>query len=149
MRAVCQRVSGASVRVASEVVGAIGPGWLVLLGIGPADSEATCRWFVDKIATLHVFEDEAGKMNRSAEEVGAEFLLVSQFTLYADTARGRRPSFVGAAPPALAAELVARCAALLHERGFRVATGRFGAAMAVDLTNDGPVTIVLTSDAWT
>jgi D-tyrosyl-tRNA(Tyr) deacylase len=148
VRAVCQRVSQASVAVDGEVVGAIGRGWLILLGVGPEDHETTAAWLVDKIAGLRVFDDPAGKMNLAAADVGAEFLLVSQFTLYADTARGRRPGFSRAAPPAAAAPLVERCAELLRARGFPVATGRFGASMAVSLTNDGPVTIVLSTDGW-
>jgi D-tyrosyl-tRNA(Tyr) deacylase len=148
MRAVCQRVSRARVLVEGQTVGEIGLGWAILLGIGPADDEAIAAWLVDKIATLRVFDDAAGKMNLSAADVGAEFLLVSQFTLYADLSRGRRPGFTGAAPPALAEPLVARCAELLRARGFRVATGQFGALMEVELTNHGPVTIVLASDGW-
>ena len=148
MRAVCQRVSQASVTVDGEIVGAIGRGWLILLGVGPEDDVSTAAWLADKIAGLRVFDDSAGKMNLAAADVGAEFLLVSQFTLYADTARGRRPGFSRAAPPAVAAPLVEQCAELLRARGFRVATGRFGATMAVSLTNDGPVTIVLSTDGW-
>jgi D-tyrosyl-tRNA(Tyr) deacylase len=148
VRAVCQRVSQASVAVGGEVIGAIGRGWLVLIGVGPADDAAAAAWLVDKLVGLRVFDDAAGKMNLSAADIGAEFLLVSQFTLYADTTRGRRPGFSRAAPPAVAAPLVERCAELLRARGFRVATGRFGATMAVSLTNDGPVTIVLTTDGW-
>jgi D-tyrosyl-tRNA(Tyr) deacylase len=148
VRAVCQRVSQASVAVDGEVIGAIGRGWLLLLGVGPEDDASTAEWLVDKIAGLRVFDDPAGKMNLAAADVGAEFLLVSQFTLYADTARGRRPGFSRAAPPEIAAPLVERCAELLRARGFRVAAGRFGATMAVSLTNDGPVTIVLSTDGW-
>jgi D-tyrosyl-tRNA(Tyr) deacylase len=148
MRAVCQRVSQASVAAGGEVIGAIGRGWLVLIGVGPADDAAAAAWLVDKLVGLRVFDDAAGKMNLSAADIGAEFLLVSQFTLYADTTRGRRPGFSRAAPPAVAAPLIERCAELLRARGFRVATGRFGATMAVSLTNDGPVTIVLTTDGW-
>jgi len=147
MRAVCQRVSRASVTVDGEVVGEIGRGWLVLLGVGPHDDEAVAARLADKIVGLRVFEDEAGKMNRSVVDVGGSLLVVSQFTLYADTSRGRRPGFTGAAPPAVAEPLVERFAALVRERGLHVATGRFGAQMAVDLTNDGPVTIVLADEA--
>ncbi len=148
MRAVCQRVSRARVTVGGEVVSAIGLGWLILLGIGPRDDEAAADRLVDKIALLRVFEDEAGKMNLSAVDVGADVLLVSQFTLYADVSRGRRPGFSGAAPPDLAEPLVERVAELLRERGLTVGTGRFGAMMDVELTNHGPVTIVLTTDGW-
>lgn len=149
MRAVCQRVSLARVSVGGEVVGAIGRGWAILVGVGPGDGECQAAWLVDKIVGLRVFEDQAGKMNLSAADVAAQVLVVSQFTLYADTSRGRRPGFTGAAPPALAAPLIERIAQLLRERGLGVETGRFGAAMALDLINDGPVTIVLSSDGWT
>ena len=147
MRAVCQRVTHASVTVDGEVVGEIGHGWLVLLGVGPRDDEAVAARLVDKIVGLRVFEDEAGKMNRSVVDVGGSLLVVSQFTLYADTSRGRRPGFTGAAPPSMAEPLVERFAELVRERGLHVATGRFGAQMTVDLTNDGPVTIVLADEA--
>jgi D-aminoacyl-tRNA deacylase len=147
MRAVCQRVSRASVTVDGQMVGEIGHGWLVLLGVGPNDDHAVAARMADKIVGLRVFEDEAGKMNRSVLDVGGALLVVSQFTLYADTSRGRRPGFTGAAPPAIAEPLVERFAALVRERGLRVETGRFGAHMAVELVNDGPVTIVLTDEA--
>ncbi|MFN8632627.1 MAG: D-aminoacyl-tRNA deacylase [Chloroflexota bacterium] len=146
MRAVCQRVSRASVTVDGEVVGAIGAGWLVLLGVGPNDDDATAARMADKIVGLRVFEDEAGKMNRALLDVGGELLVVSQFTLYADTSRGRRPGFTYAAPPAVAEPLVERFASLVRERGVTVQSGRFGAQMAVELVNDGPVTIVLTDE---
>lgn len=146
MRAVCQRVSRASVTVDGEVVGRIGGGWLVLLGIGPADDETVAARLADKIVGLRVFEDEEGKMNRSALDVGGSVLVVSQFTLYADTSRGRRPGFTGAAPPAIAEPLVERFATLVRERGLTVEMGRFGAHMAVELVNDGPVTIVFTEE---
>jgi D-tyrosyl-tRNA(Tyr) deacylase len=148
MRAVCQRVSRASVSVDRQVVGAIGTGWLVLLGVGPDDGPAEAALLVDRIAGLRVFPDQAGKMNLSAADVGAEFLVVSQFTLYADTSRGRRPGFSRAAPPRLAEPLVEQVMGLLRERGFSVAGGRFGAEMAVELVNQGPVTIVLSTDGW-
>jgi D-tyrosyl-tRNA(Tyr) deacylase len=148
MRVVCQRTERASVRVAGEVVGAAGPGWAVLLGIGPDDGEAEAAYIVDRIAGLRVFEDGEGRMNRSAADVGAEILLVSQFTLYADLSRGRRPGFTRAAPPAVAEPLVQRVAELFRARGFVVATGRFGAEMEVELVNHGPVTIVLSTDGW-
>jgi len=143
VRAVCQRCSSASVAVGGEEVARIGRGWVVLLGVGPGDDDTIATQLVDKIAGMRVFADAAGKMNLAAADVGAEFLVVSQFTLYADTSRGRRPGFTGAAPPSVAEPLVARFVALLRERGFRVETGRFGADMAVALVNDGPVTIVL------
>jgi D-tyrosyl-tRNA(Tyr) deacylase len=146
MRAVCQRVSQASVRVDGEVVGEIGLGWLVLLGVGPNDDEATAARLADKIVGLRIFEDESGKMNRALGDVGGAMLVISQFTLYADTSRGRRPGFTGAAPPTVAEPLVARFAELVRERGLTVATGRFGALMEVGLVNHGPVTIVLTDE---
>ena len=131
-----------------QIVGEIGPGWAILLGVGHGDSEATADTLVDRIVRLRAFEDDAGKMSRSAVEVGAEFLVVSQITLHADFSRGRRPSFTGAAPPSLAAPLVDYFAERIRERGFTVATGRFGAMMDVELCNDGPVTMVLSSDGW-
>jgi D-tyrosyl-tRNA(Tyr) deacylase len=146
MRAVCQRVKRAHVTVDGLLVGAIGAGWAVLLGVGPNDDEATATRIADKIVGLRVFEDEAGKMNRSVLDVGGSILLVSQFTLYADTSRGRRPGFTGAAPPAIAEPLVERVAALIRERGITVTTGRFGATMDVEMVNHGPVTIVLTDE---
>jgi len=147
MRAVCQRVKRAHVTVDGLLVGAIGAGWVVLLGVGPNDDEATAARIADKIVGLRVFEDEVGKMNRSALDVGGEVLVISQFTLYADTSRGRRPGFTGAAPPAIAEPLVERVASLIRERGLTVATGQFGAMMDVELVNHGPVTIVLTDEA--
>ena len=146
MRAVCQRVSRASVTVDGAVIGEIGHGWLVLLGVGPNDDEAVAARMADKIVGLRVFEDEAGKMNRSVVDVGGSLLVVSQFTLHADTSRGRRPGFTGAAPPAVAEPLVERFAEIVRERGLTVATGRFGAMMDVALVNHGPVTIVLTDE---
>ena len=116
--------------------------------MGPGDGEAEAAWLVDKVAGLRVFEDEGGKMNRSAADVGAEILVVSQFTLYADTSRGRRPGFTGAAPPTVASPLVDRVAELFRGRGFTVASGRFGADMDVEMVNRGPVTIVFSSDGW-
>ncbi|MBI3967321.1 MAG: D-tyrosyl-tRNA(Tyr) deacylase [Chloroflexi bacterium] len=148
MRAVCQRVSHARVVVADEVVGEIGAGWLVLLGVGPDDDEATAKGLAEKLGALRVFDDEQGRMNLSVADVGGAFLVVSQFTLFADTSRGRRPGFSRAAPPTIAEPLVQRFAELLRDRGFTVATGRFGATMAVELCNHGPVTIVLSTDGW-
>ena len=147
LRAVCQRVSRASVTVDGEVVGAIGHGWLVLLGVGPHDDEATAARLADKIAGLRAFEDESGKMNRSVIDVGGSVLLVSQFTLYADVSRGRRPGFTGAAPPSVAEPLVGQVADFIRDRGVTVASGRFGAMMEVELVNHGPVTIVLADEA--
>ena len=145
MRAVVQRVSQASVTVGDEVVGAIGHGLLILLGIGVGDSEAEARLLAEKTANLRIFADEEGRFNRSLLDVGGEALVVSQFTLYADTRRGRRPSFSDAAPPEIAAPLVDIFADELRRLGVAVSTGRFGAMMQVALVNDGPVTILLDS----
>ncbi len=150
MRAVVQRVTGAEVLVDGEVVGAIGPGFCVLLGCGPDDTEETARHLAGRVGTLRVLADEAGRMNRDLASCGGEVLVVSQFTLYANTSRGHRPSFIGAGPPALAERLCEVFCAELRERGLRVATGRFAAHMRVRLENDGPVTLVLSSGeaAW-
>ncbi|QDU18905.1 D-aminoacyl-tRNA deacylase [Urbifossiella limnaea] len=145
MRAVLQRVRRAAVVVTGETVGAVEAGWLVLLGVAPADTPAEAVWLADKVAHLRAFEDDAGKMNRSVLDVGGGVLVVSQFTLYGDTRKGRRPSFTGAAPPAVAEPLYERFAAELRAVGLPVATGRFGADMQVELVNDGPVTFVLES----
>ena len=145
MRAVVQRVSQASVTVGDEVVGAIGQGLLILLGIGVGDSEAEARLLAEKTANLRIFADEEGRFNRSLLDIGGEALVVSQFTLYADTRRGRRPSFSDAAPPEIAAPLVDVFAGELRRLGVAVSTGRFGAMIRVALVNDGPVTILLDS----
>jgi D-tyrosyl-tRNA(Tyr) deacylase len=145
MRAVIQRVTEASVTVDNQIVGRIGCGLLVLLGIGAGDQLAEATLLAEKIANMRIFADGDGRFNRSALDVGAAALVVSQFTLYADTRRGRRPSFAAAAPPELAAPLVDAFVAALRERGMMVATGVFGAHMQVALLNDGPVTIVLDS----
>ena len=147
MRALLQRVTKASVAIEGEVVGEIGRGWLILLGVGRGDSEAVASQLAEKVALLRCFEDAEGKTNLAAADVGAEMLVVSQFTLYADTSRGRRPGFTNAAPPDEARRLVDHFAAQLRERGFRVETGRFGAEMAVSLVNDGPFTIWLDTAA--
>lgn len=143
MRAVLQRVTRARVLVDGEEIGAIGLGWVVLLGVGPNDTEAIAEQLVEKIVSLRAFEDADGKMNLSARDVGAAFLVISQFTLYADLRHGRRPSFTDAAPPVLAAPLVDHVVNALRRRGFVVATGRFGALMDVELVNHGPVTFIL------
>ena len=143
MRAVVQRVSRAAVRVDGETVGAIGRGFVVLAGFAPADDEAALVWMAEKLAGLRVFGDAEGKMNLGIAEVGGAMLVVSQFTLYGDASKGRRPSFVGAAPPGPAEALYDRFVGLLRERGVRVETGRFGAMMDVELVNDGPVTLLL------
>jgi D-tyrosyl-tRNA(Tyr) deacylase len=143
MRALLQRVSMAHVVVEGQTVGQIGRGWLVLLGVGHADSESIADALADKIVGLRCFEDTEGKTNLAAADVGAEFLVVSQFTLYADTSRGRRPGFTNAAPPERANALVDRFAENIRSRQFRVEAGRFGAQMQVSLVNDGPFTIWL------
>ena len=148
MRAVIQRVRSASVTVEEEVVGKIGPGFLVLLGVATGDDDDDGTWMARKIAGLRVFPDDAGRMNLDLAAAGGEVLLVSQFTLQADCRRGNRPSFIAAAAPEIAAPAVDRVGNLLRERhGLKVETGRFGASMEVRLLNDGPITIVLDSDA--
>jgi D-tyrosyl-tRNA(Tyr) deacylase len=143
VRVVLQRVSRAAVRVDGQTVGAIGRGFLVLAGFAPADGEAALVWMADKIAGLRVFADAEGKMNLALADVGGAVLVISQFTLYGDAAKGRRPSFTDAAPPEIAEGLYGRFVELLRERRLSVATGRFGAHMEVELVNDGPVTLVL------
>jgi len=143
MRAVCQRVSEARVRVAGEVLGEVGAGLCVLLGVARGDGEADAERLAAKIARLRVFADEQGRFDRSLLDVGGSALVVSQFTLLADTAKGNRPSFTDAAPPDEAEPLYERFCAGLRGLGVPVAQGVFGAAMAVELVNDGPVTIVL------
>lgn len=143
MRAVVQRVSRASVSIDGREVGVIGKGLLVLLGVARGDDRSKVAWMADKIAGLRVFADEEGKLNRDLASVGGEVLVVSQFTLYGDVSRGRRPSFVEAAPPEEAIPLYQAFVAALRERGLRVATGEFGAMMQVELVNDGPVTLVI------
>jgi len=145
MRSVVQRVARASVRVDRQVVGEVGQGLLVLLGVAQGDSDDDARWTADKLAQLRIFEDEAGKMNRSVQEVGGSVLLVSQFTLLGDARKGNRPSFTGAAQPELASALYEEVAALLRARALPVATGVFRAHMEVELVNDGPVTLLLDS----
>jgi D-tyrosyl-tRNA(Tyr) deacylase len=140
-----QRVSRASVKVGQRVTGAVGQGLLILLGVGQGDGEQDAAYLVEKIAGLRIFEDDAGKMNRSLLDVGGGALVVSQFTLYGDVRRGRRPSFDGAAPPAEADRLYQYFCMLLAEKGIRVETGVFQAMMNVELINEGPVTILLDS----
>jgi D-tyrosyl-tRNA(Tyr) deacylase len=147
MRLVIQRVSSASVTVAGEVVGQIGSGLLVLVGIGPDDDAATVALMAEKTVNLRIFGDNEGRFNLSLLDTAGAVLLVSQFTLYADTRRGRRPSFTAAAPPEVAEPLVIAFAEALRGRGITVATGRFGASMQVGLVNDGPVTLLLDSAA--
>ncbi|HEX5615272.1 MAG TPA: D-aminoacyl-tRNA deacylase [Acidimicrobiia bacterium] len=143
MRALVQRVTEASVSVGDEVVGAIGPGLCVLVGVTHTDTDATAAKLAEKVWTLRVFDDEQGAMNRSAADVGGEVLVVSQFTLYGDTRKGRRPGWSAAAPPELAEPLVDAFVAALRALGATVATGRFRAEMHVALVNDGPVTLML------
>ena len=141
MRAVVTRVSSASVTIGGAVEGAIERGFLVLLGVGPGDTEAVCDKLAEKICNLRVFDDGNGKMNLSLEQAGGALLVVSQFTLYADTS-SRRPGFTGAAKPEVAVPLYERFLARCRQRGFRVEHGRFGAEMQVSSVNDGPVTIL-------
>ena len=141
MRAVVTRVAHASVTIGGSIAGQIGRGYLVLLGVGPEDTEDTAVKLADKICNLRVFEDENGKMNLSQAQVGGALLVVSQFTLYADTS-SRRPGFTGAARPDVAIPLYERFMARCRERGFDVQHGEFGADMQVDSRNDGPVTIL-------
>ena len=145
MRAVVTRVSSASVTIDGTVRGAIDQGYLVLLGVGPQDNEAVCDKLAEKICNLRVFEDENGKMNLNLEQVGGSLLVISQFTLYADT-KSRRPGFTGAAKPDAAIPLYERFMAHCRERGFDVQHGEFGADMQVDSRNDGPVTILFDTE---
>ncbi len=146
MRLVVQRVTRASVRVESHVVGEIGRGMVVLLGVGREDGMGDVEWAVEKIAGLRIFDDECGRMNLSVEDIGGGVLVVSQFTLYGDVRKGRRPAFSSAAPPELATKLYEAVCERLRVRGLLVATGRFAARMDVELVNDGPVTILLDSE---
>lgn len=146
MRSVVQRVERASVRVEGEVVGKIAEGLLVLLGVGENDGDEDLTWMVEKLVGLRIFEDTEGKMNRSVLDRGGEILLVSQFTLYGDCRRGKRPSFTSAAVPEKAKAYYERAVGELRARGIKVNTGIFQAEMQVELINDGPVTILLDSE---
>ena len=148
MRALVQRVTEASVEVNGSVVGLIGPGLLVLLGIASGDSSQTAHKLADKIAALRIFSDQQGKFNLSLADIGGETLVVSQFTLLADTRKGNRPSFLAAAAPDVAQELVTVFSDRLRGSGMNVASGVFGAHMRVALVNDGPVTIMLDTADW-
>jgi len=141
MRAVVQRVRRGSVQVDDRTIASIERGYVILLGVGPVDTDAIAAALAKKIALLRVFEDDQGKMNLSIQDVGGQALVVSQFTLYADTSRGNRPSFINAAPPEIASPLVDRFAAHLASHGIPVQQGEFGAHMLVEIENDGPVTI--------
>ncbi len=145
MRAVVQRVSRAAVTVDGETVGAIGTGVLVLLGVAPGDTKSGAAWLADKITGLRIFPDDDGKMNRDVAEAAGGVLVVSQFTLYGDCRKGRRPSFVGAAPPEVAEPLYEAFVTAVRARGIPTATGRFGRMMQVELHNDGPVTLIVDS----
>lgn len=141
MRALIQRVSSAAVNVEGKEIARIERGVVVLLGVGHQDGETQAQYLVDKIANLRIFEDSKGKINLSLQDVAGAAIVVSQFTLYADTAKGRRPSFVDAAAPEIAEPLVTRFAELLAAKGIPTQTGRFGAHMLVEIHNDGPVTV--------
>ncbi|UCD56440.1 MAG: D-tyrosyl-tRNA(Tyr) deacylase [Candidatus Hydrogenedentota bacterium] len=145
MRAVIQRVKRASVRVDDKVVGEIGKGLLVLLGVGKDDSDEDARYLADKVSSLRIFEDPEGKMNLSVRDIGGAVLVVSQFTLFADCRKGRRPSFIGAGEPRQAERLYERMIDFLRQSGVLTSEGIFQAAMEVELVNDGPVTILLDS----
>lgn len=146
MRAVVQRVRRASVRVGDQIVGEIGAGLCILLGVAGEDDADQAAALAQKIAHLRIFDDDAGKLNRSVLDIGGAALVVSQFTLYGDTSGGRRPSFIRAARPEHAEPLCDRFAQALRDLGVRVATGRFRAAMLVEIQNDGPVTLILDTD---
>jgi len=147
MRAVIQRVSQATVAVEGRVVGAIQRGLAILVGIRTGDTEAEAQWMASKIATLRIFDDDEGKLNRSVQDVGGSALVVSQFTLYGDARKGRRPSYTKAAPPDVAEPLIHRLVELLEAKGVPVQTGVFRAHMLVEIHNDGPVTILLEREA--
>ncbi|ARY91594.1 MULTISPECIES: D-aminoacyl-tRNA deacylase [Lacticaseibacillus] len=147
MRAVVQRSLAAQVTIEGQTVGAIDHGFVVLLGVGPNDTQADSDYLAEKISKLRVFSDDAGKMNLALADVGGQILSISQFTLYADTRRGNRPSFTNAAAPALGEQLYQDFNTKLRQLGVTVATGEFGGDMQVSLTNDGPVTILFDTEA--
>ena len=146
MRAILTRVSSASVTIDGEVTGKIGKGFLILLGVGPEDTEKECRVLAEKALALRVFEDENGKMNLGLEQVGGEVLVVSQFTLYGNCRKGRRPSFTDAAGPELGTAMYEKFLSICEELGYPPQHGRFGADMKVESINDGPVTLILDTD---
>ena len=145
MRALVQRVTRGSVLVDGEVIGEIGKGLVILVGIGQGDEEKDARYLADKCVNLRIFADEAGKFNRSLLEVGGEILAISQFTLYGDASKGRRPSFIDAAPPEISRGLYDSFVTALRSFNVRVGEGRFGAMMLVEISNDGPVTLMVES----
>ena len=147
MKVVLQRVSGASVSINGEVAGAIGRGFCLLVGFTHTDTGAQVDWMAEKISGLRLFSDDEGKMNLGLREAGGAILVVSQFTLYSDAEKGRRPSFIAAARPETAVPLYERFLAALRAQGFEVAAGRFGADMQVEIHNDGPVTLILERNA--
>ena len=146
MRAVLTRVKSASVEIYGQIVGQIGQGFLILLGVGPEDNEEKCRYLCEKALGLRVFEDENGKMNRSLSDVGGQVLVVSQFTLYGNCRKGRRPSFTDAAGPELGNQLYEKFLSICEELGYPPQHGQFGADMKVASINDGPVTLILDTD---
>ena len=146
MRAILTRVKSASVTIDGEVVGKIGKGFLILLGVGPNDTEKECRYLAEKALGLRLFKDENDKMNLGLEAVDGEVLVVSQFTLYGNCRKGRRPSFTDAAPPSLGEELYEKFLSICAELGYPPQHGRFGADMKVESINDGPVTLILDTD---
>ena len=146
MRAVLTRVRSASVEIDGKIVGQIGQGFLILLGVGPEDTEEKCRYLCEKALGLRVFEDENGKMNRSLADVGGQVLVVSQFTLYGNCRKGRRPSFTDAAAPELGNRLYEKFLSVCEELGYPPQHGQFGADMKVASVNDGPVTLILDTD---
>jgi D-tyrosyl-tRNA(Tyr) deacylase len=146
VRVVAQRVRSAAVRVEDRVIGSIGRGLVILVGIGDGDDEAAVERIADKLAVMRIFEDEHGKMNLSTADIGGSMLVISQFTLYADTSRGRRPSFIRATSPELGERLYQHFMVHLRSHGYDVAHGQFAAHMVVALENDGPVTIILDSE---
>jgi D-tyrosyl-tRNA(Tyr) deacylase len=147
MRFVLQRVSSASVSIDGRIAGAIGRGFCLLVGLTHSDTDATVDWMAEKVTGLRLFSDAEGKMNLGLDEVGGGVLVISQFTLYGDAAKGRRPSFIDAARPETAVPLYQRFVDALRQRGLEVATGEFGADMHVEIHNDGPVTLILERNA--
>ena len=145
MKAVLTRVKYASVAIDGETVGKIGPGFLILLGVGPQDTERECRLLAEKALGLRIFEDENGKMNLGLEQIGGQVLVVSQFTLYGNCRKGRRPEFLNAARPEIAIPMYEKFVEICREKGYHVETGEFGAYMQVDSLNDGPFTLIVDS----